>query len=325
MAKKRALIFGVSGQDGAYLAEWLLSKGYQVSGTSRDCAVTGFGNLKRLGILEKVGLHSAVLTDFRSVVQVLRSVKPHEIYNLAGQNSVGLSFSQPVETFESITVGNLNILESMRFMGSGARFYNASSGESFGNTGAGRADEKTAFRPRSPYGVSKAAAFWAACNYRDAYGLFVCSGIMFNHESPLRPERYVTRKIVAAAAQIARGGRRKLKLGNLAIRRDWGWAPEYVQAMWRMLQQPRPRDFVIATGKTHTLQEFVGIVFATFGLDWRRHVTVDRALFRPTEIEGNAGDAGLARRVLGWKATVTMPELAARMARAEFDWQNRHP
>src|SRR4051812_13381673 len=173
MAKKRALIFGVSGQDGAYLADLLLSKGYQVNGTSRDCAVTSFRNLRRLGILEKVRLHSSVLTDFRSVYQVLLAVKPDEIYNLAGQNSVGLSFSQPVETFESITVGNLNILESMRFIGSQARFYNASSGESFGNTGAGRADETTAFRPRSPYGVSKAAAYWAACNYRDAYGLFV--------------------------------------------------------------------------------------------------------------------------------------------------------
>jgi GDPmannose 4,6-dehydratase len=317
MSRKRALIFGISGQDGTYLARLLLKKGYEVNGTSRDCAVTNFSNLKRFGLFEKVRLHSAVLHDFRSVFQVMGAVRPSEIYNLAGQNSVGLSFSQPVETFEGITVGTLNILECMRMLASGARFYNASSGECFGDTGGKAADESTAFRPRSPYGMAKAAAFWTAANYREAYGLYVASGIMFNHESPLRPERYVTRKIASAAARIAKGSGEKLSLGNLDIHRDWGWAPDYVEAMWKMLQVKRPSDFVISTGHTCSLRDFVKAVFDHFNLDWKKHVTVDRRLFRPTDIQRSYGDSSLAAKVLGWKAATTMPKIAKLMAEAE--------
>jgi GDPmannose 4,6-dehydratase len=317
MAKKTALIFGIGGQDGAYLSRFLLSKGYRVHGTSRDKASTSFSNLKRLGLYDKVRLHSAGLIDFRSVYQVLHAVRPQEIYNLAGQSSVGLSFAQPIETFESVTVGAQNVLEAIRFMGGKARLYNASSGECFGDTGNRKADETTAFRPRSPYGVAKAAAFWAVANYRQAYGLHASSGILFNHESPLRPERFVTRKITAAAARIAAGSRELLHLGDIRIKRDWGWAPDYVEAMWAMLQRPRGGDYVLATGRSHSLQEFVAQAFGYFGLDWRRHVKVDRSLFRPDEIRANRGDASKARRELGWRPRVAMPELARLMAEAE--------
>jgi GDPmannose 4,6-dehydratase len=317
MAKRRALIFGISGQDGAYLAQWLLKKGYQVDGTSRDAATADFGRLKSLGLGAQVRLHSVVLSDFRSVHEVLKATRPQEAYNLSGQSSVGLSFSQPMETFESITLGGLNILEALRLIKGRTRFYNASSGDCFGDTGGKKADESAAFRPHSPYGVAKAAAFWAVANYRQAYGLHASSGLLFNHESPLRPERFVTRKVVAAAARIARGSREKLALGDLSIRRDWGWAPDYVQAMWAMLQRPRGGDYVIATGRNHSLQEFVAAAFACFGLDWRAHVKIDRRFFRPDEIRSNCGNAGKARRDLGWKAALDMSGVVERMAEAE--------
>ena len=231
---KKALICGVSGQDGAYLAQLLLNEGYEVWGTSRDAQISSFRNLDVLGIKEQVKLVSMSLTDFRSVLQVLTRSQPDEVYNLAGQTSVGLSFEQPVETLESIATGTLNLLEAIRleairFLGASIRFYNASSSECFGDTGGQAADENTPFRPRSPYAVAKAAAFWEVANYREAYGLFACSGILFNHESPLRPERFVTQKIVASACRIAKGSNEILSLGNIEIRRDWGWgwAPEY--------------------------------------------------------------------------------------------------
>ena len=311
-----ALICGVSGQDGAWLARLLLEKGYRVVGTARDAQISRFGNLERLGIRERVETVSMTLTDFRSVIQTLDRARPDEVYNLAGQSSVGLSFQQPVETLESHATGALNLLEAIRFLNPKIRLYNACSGECFGDTGDAPANEETPFRPRSPYAVAKAAAFWEVANYRDAYGLYACSGILFNHESPLRPERFVTQKIAAAAARIARGEQRRVTLGNLAVARDWGWAPEYVDAMWRMLQQDEPEDFVIATGERHTLEEFAAEAFRTAGLDWREHVEVDRALFRPSEIMSGWGDASRAREKLGWRATVRMPEVAARLVRA---------
>ena len=249
--KKRALISGISGQDGAYLAKLLLDKGYEVFGSSRDAQMANFSNLKRLGIYDHIGFESMALNDFRSVLQTLAKVNPDELYNLAGQSSVGLSFQQPVETLESISVGTLNLLEAIRFIKLPVKFYNACSSECFGDTGGLAAIETTPFKPRSPYAVAKAAAFWELANYREAYGLFACSGILFNHESPLRPERFVTRKIVAAACRIAGGSKEKLRLGNISIARDWGWAPEYVEAMWLMLQQEQPDDYVIATGETN--------------------------------------------------------------------------
>lgn len=316
-APRTALIFGISGQDGSWLAHLLLEKGYTVHGTSRDREASSFGNLRRLGLYERVHLHSAVLTDFRSVVQVVSGTRPDEIYNLAGQSSVGLSFEQPVETLSSLALGTVNILEAIRFLGIGARFYNASSSECFGNTSAGPADESHPFHPRSPYGVGKAAAFWAVANYRESYNLFACSGLLFNHESPLRPARYVTQKIVRGVLDIAQGKAERLRLGQLSVERDWGWAPEYVDAMWRMLNHDTPEDFVIATGEVHSLEEFVAAAFAHVGLDWRRHVEIDPALMRPSDITRSVGNPAKAKRLLGWEAQTRMPELVTRLIAAE--------
>lgn len=312
-----ALICGISGQDGAYLAQHLLSRGYRVVGTSRDAQISGFSNLDRLGIRDKLEVASMAINDFRSVLQVLARVEPSEIYNLAGQSSVGLSFDQPVETMESISIGTLNLLEAIRFLSRDIRLYNASSGECFGETGDVPADEDTPFRPRSPYAVAKAAAFWEVANYREAYGLFACSGILFNHESPLRPERFVTQKIVRAACRIAGGSGERLELGNLDIHRDWGWAPEYVEAMALMLQQPAPRDFVIATGTTHSLEQFVATAFAAVALDWREHVDSNAALRRPTDLRFGRANPARAGRDLAWRATVEMAEVVRRMLAAE--------
>jgi GDPmannose 4,6-dehydratase len=310
---KQALICGISGQDGAYLARLLLDKGYAVCGTSRDGQMSSFRNLVKLGIRDRVTIESMVLTDFRSVLQTITKVRPDEIYNLAGQSSVGLSFNQPVETLESIATGTLNLLEAIRFIGAPTRFYNAGSGECFGDTGDRPADEMSAFRPRSPYAVAKAAAFWEVANYREAYNLYACSGILFNHESPLRPERFVTQKIIAAAKRIAAGDRTPLKLGNLSVQRDWGWAPEYVEAMYLMLQQQQPEDFVIATGVSSTLEEFVSAAFAAVDLDWQQHVEIDRSLFRPTDLSGGLGHPTKARKKLGWQAKYHMPDVVEMM------------
>jgi GDPmannose 4,6-dehydratase len=301
--QKKALICGVSGQDGAYLAGLLLDKGYQVFGTSRDAQTTKFHNLERLGIRDQVTCESMAPNDFRSVLQVLSKIQPDEIYNLSGQSSVGLSFEQPVETMESIAVGTLNLLEGMRFLGSSAKFYNAGSSECFGNTGSKSADENTPFKPRSPYAVAKVAAHGEVSCYREAYGLFACTGILFNHESPLRPERFVTRKIVATACRIAGGSPEMLHLGNIDVVRDWGWAPEYVDAMWRMLQQDNPRDFVIATGESRSLRDFIGQVFGKLNLDWEKYVEFDPRLMRPSDLVEGRANPGLAFECLGWKAT----------------------
>ncbi len=313
----KALIFGISGQDGALLARHLLDRGYEVIGTSRDAQVSSLGNLLRLGVRERVRMASAAINDFRSVLQLLARVDPDEIYNLAGQTSVGLSFELPVETLESIAVGTLNILEALRFLGKPAKFYNAASSECFGESGAHPADEESPFRPRSPYAVAKATAFWEVANYREAYGLFACSGILFNHESPLRPERFVTQKIVAGACRIAaEGGRGKLHLGNLGVERDWGWAEEYVDAMWRMLQQERAEDYVIATGESRPLEDFVAQAFTCVGLDWREHVVSDKALLRPTDLQKGWGNPEKAKRDLGWEATIKMDDVVRRMVEA---------
>jgi GDPmannose 4,6-dehydratase len=312
----RALICGVGGQDGAYLARLLLDKGYEVWGTSRDAQMTEFRNLKVLQLAHRVNLCSMAPTDFRSVLTVLTRSEPDEVYFLAGQSSVGLSFEQPVETLESITVGTLNMLEAIRFLGGKIKLYHASSSECFGDVGQKPANETTSFHPRSPYAVAKASAHWMVANYRDAYGLFACSGILFNHESPLRPARFVTRKIVDSAVRIANGSGEKLNLGRLNIVRDWGWAPEYVDAMWRMLQQNAPADFVIATGVSVSLEDFVSEVFLRLGLDWREHVESDPKLFRPSDIDWSQGDARLAKACLGWEAHTKMPELVKLMVEA---------
>jgi GDPmannose 4,6-dehydratase len=261
--------------------------------------------------------------DFRSVLHVLRRVEPDEIYNLAGQSSVGLSFGQPVETLDSIITGTLNILESMRFLGKPTRYYSAGSGECYGNSGTTGAVEEAPFEPRSPYAVAKAATFWLVANYREAYGLHASTGILFNHESPLRPQRFVTRKIVSAACRIAGGKKEKLTLGNLEIRRDWGWAPEYVDAMWRMVQCEKPDDFIIATGVSNSLEDFVRIAFAQVGLDWREHTVLSDSLRRPTDISDGKGDATKAERLLGWKAKAHMKDVIAMMVKAELEEPER--
>jgi GDPmannose 4,6-dehydratase len=312
MAKK-ALICGISGQDGAYLTRLLLEKGYEVFGTSRDAQVSSFSNLASLGVKGDVQLSSMAVNDFRSVMQTVAKVKPDEIYNLTGQSSVGLSFEQPVETLESICVGTLNLLEAIRFTNLPVRFYNAGSSECFGNTNGIPADESTLFHPRSPYAVAKAAAHWEVVNYREAYGIHACTGILFNHESPLRQERFVTRKIVNAACRIAHGSGEILSLGNTDISRDWGWAPEYVGAMWCMLQRDVPEDYVIATGETNSLRDFVAEAFCRLGLDWSMHVVIDPALMRPSEILVSKADPTKARQDLGWSASYTMKDVVSLM------------
>jgi GDPmannose 4,6-dehydratase len=315
---KTALITGVSGQDGTLLARLLLQKGYRVIGTSRDAQASSFSNLSALGIRGDVELKSMSNTDFRSVLHVVDKVKPDEIYNFAGQSSVGLSFEEPVETLQSNAFGILNLLEVARFLGGNMKIYNASSSECFGDTKGKAANEQALFHPRSPYAVAKATAFWEAVNYREAYGIYVCSGILFNHESPLRPPRFVTRKVVSAACRIAQGSKERLMLGDISIKRDWGWADEYVDAMWRMLQLDLPEDFVIATGHSHSLEEFVAEAFASVDLNWRDHVQTDKQLLRPSDIPENKGDASKAEEKLGWKATVHMKDVVRKMVAVEL-------
>ena len=313
---KTALVCGISGQDGVYLSRLLLEKGYRVHGTSRDPGRAAT-NLARLGIADSVGIHAHAATDYDGLAALIDEIRPDEVYNLAGQSSVALSFEHPFETMDSIATATLHLLEAVRRSGRPIRLFGAGSGECFGDTGGLAVTEETAFRPRSPYAVAKAAAFWHIATYRQAFGVYACTGLLFNHESPLRPERFVTRKIVAAAVRIANGSSEKLRLGNTAVRRDWGWAPEYVDAMWRMLQQATPADYVIATGETHGLDEFVERAFAEVGLDWRDHVEVDAALVRPADVPVGRADPSRAERELGWRATRRFADVVREMVRAE--------
>ncbi len=315
---KTAIIFGVSGQDGTFLAELLVRKNYKVIGISRDAQGSSFFNLQRLGIKDKIEFVSASIHDFRSVLQVVSNYKPDEIYNLAGQSSVGLSFDHPVETFESISIANLNLLEVIRFLDISTKFYNAGSSDCFGNTNGKAVSELDPFMPRSPYGVAKAAAYWQVANYREAYDIFACTGILFNHESYLRPERFVTQKIVKAACRIANGSGKQLLLGNISIERDWGWAPEYVEAMWAMLQQESPDDYIVATGETYSLKDFISAVFQALNLDWKDHVQSDKSLLRPTDIQTIRANPGKAESVLGWKAKYKTNDVARLMVEAEL-------
>ncbi len=309
----KALICGISGQDGTYLAKLLLEKGYEVVGTSRDAMIAPFSSLERLGIKERVKLVSMAINDFRSVLTVIENHRPTEIYNLAGQTSVGLSFEQPVESMESITQGTLNMLEAIRFVDPAILFYNAGSSECYGDTGTEGADEEHPFWPRSPYAVAKASAYWLTRNYRESYDMHASTGILFNHESPLRAERFVTQKIVRAAARIAAGSKEKLTLGNLDIHRDWGWAPDYVEAMWLMLQQDKAEDYVIATGQTCALEDFVSKVFTYFNLSWTQLVATNRELYRPSDIKFSCGNPLKAREKLNWSATYKVDDVVSAM------------
>jgi len=315
--EKKALIIGITGQDGAYLAKHLLEKGYEVMGSSRDVMASSFGNLQSLGIRDKLKLVSVSINDFRSVFNAIQLFNPDEIYNLAGQTSVGLSFDQPVEAIESIAIGTLNILEVIRLQNRPVRFYNAGSSECFGDTGDTAANEHTPFAPRSPYAVAKSTAKWLINSYRESYGLYACTGILFNHESPLRPERFVTQKIIAGAAKIKAGELSKLQLGNLDISRDWGWAPEYVQAMWLMMQLDKPDDFVIATGRKESLKYFVAKAFEYFDLDWQKYIEIEPGFFRPNEIVSSVGNPQKAIEILGWSKPTDIDGVIKMMCAAQ--------
>jgi len=314
---RKALIFGISGQDGSYLAQFLLNKGYVVWGTTRELQ-REHPNLVALGIVDRVTLVACILTDGTSVRQVLDDADPDEIYNLAGQTSVSYSFVQPLETLHSIAHGTLNLLECIRQRGLPCRLFHASSSESFGDHGRTLISETTAFRPKSPYGVAKASAHLQVVCYRESYGLFVSCGILFNHESPLRPKNFVTRKVIAAVGAIALGSSEKLHLGAIDVFRDWGWAPEYVEAMWLILQQPVADDFIIATGETNSLRNFVDTAFNTIGCRSADFLVQDGSLLRPNEIQYNHADTSKISRQLGWSARSKMSDVVRMMLEAEI-------
>lgn len=313
----RALICGITGQDGSYLAKHLLEQGYEVIGTSRDKMAASFNNLKQIGIHEKdLEILSMPTQDYHSVYQVLRTRKPDEVYNLSGQTSVQLSFEQPVEAIGSILIGTLNILESLRILNVETRFYNSGSSECFGDTGNHPANEQTALKPRNPYGVAKSSALLLVKNYRESYNIFACTGILFNHESPIRSERFVTQKIVRAASRIAKGSLEKLELGNIDVYRDWGWAPEYITAMPCMIRSAEPKDYVIATGRTVSLEYFVSQSFAFFGLNWTNHVVYNNALKRSSDIRMISGDPQKIKTDLRWETAKDVDFVIQEMCKA---------
>ena len=314
---RTALITGITGQDGSYLAELLLEKGYRVVGMVRRASTENFERITHLR--ERIELRQADLLDQLSLIDLLRTVQPDEIYNLAAQSFVPTSWQQPVLTAEFDAVGVTRLLEAVRLVASGARFYQASSSEMFGQVRETPQRETTPFYPRSPYGVAKAYGHFITVNYRESYGLYACSGILFNHESPRRGREFVTRKVSDGAARVKLGLAQELRLGNLGARRDWGFAGDYVEAMWRMLQQPKADDYVVATGESHTVRELVEIAFGAVGLDWREWVHEDPALLRPAEVERLVGDASKARRVLGWAPRVSFRELVETMVRADLE------
>lgn len=311
---KRALVLGASGQDGSYLCELLLDKGYETHGTIRRSSSFNTGRIDH--IFDRLQLHYSDSTDGSALGALLTKVKPDEIYALSAQSHVRVSFDIPEYTADSIAMGTLRLLEAARAHCPEARIYNASSSEMFGSTPAPQ-NETTIFHPRSPYGCAKVFAHNICVNYREAYGMHISSGILFNHESPRRGETFVTRKVTKAASRIYRGLQRDVYLGNLDAKRDWGYAKEYVEAMWRMLQQPTPDDFVIATGETHTIRELLTIAFERVGLDWADHVAIDPKYYRPTEVDVLQGDASKAKRVLGWEPKTSFKELVELMVDAE--------
>lgn len=315
---KRALIIGVSGQDGAYLSKLLLAKKYQVWGTSRDIQRADFTKLSKLNVLNQIKLLTLSCDDLSSFLKAIEISTPDEVYYLAGQSSVGLSFEKPAESIQSIVMGTLNLLEACKTVNKEIKIYFAGSSECFGNMGKVKATERTAFKPKSPYAVAKASSYWLVNNYRESYNIKACTGLLFNHESPLRPERFVTQKIISAVKRISKGSNEILELGNLDISRDWGWAPEYVEAMWLMLQQVKLKDYVISTGETNSLKEFVSEAFLFFGLDWRKHVIVNDKFLRPTDIIYNGGNSNKAKTELGWNPKIMMRDAISMMIENKF-------
>ena len=312
----RALITGVTGQDGSYLAELLLDKGYQVAGMVRRSSTVSFERIDHL--MDRVEFVSGDLLDQLSMVEALRSFEPEEVYNLAAQSFVQTSFSQPVLTGETTALGVTRLLDAVRLVDPSIRYYQASSSEMFGKVAEAPQTEATPFHPRSPYGVAKVYGHWITVNYRESYGLHASSGMLFNHESPRRGLEFVTRKISHGAARIALGRESELRLGNLDAKRDWGFAGDYVEAMWRMLQQDEPGDFVVCTGETHSVREFCQVAFGHLGLDWEAHVVVDEEFIRPAEVDLLVGDASRAAKVLGWSPTVDFEGLVTMMVDADM-------
>jgi GDPmannose 4,6-dehydratase len=312
----RALITGVTGQDGSYLADFLLERGYEVFGMVRRTSTINFDRIRHLQ--DRIKIVRGDLLDEVSLISILRENDPDEIYNLAAQSFVPTSFEQPVLTGEFTGLGVTRVLDAIRIVNHAVRFYQASSSEMFGKVRETPQRESTPFYPRSPYGAAKVYAHWMTVNYRESYGLFACSGILFNHESPRRGIEFVTHKITLAAARIKLGLADELRLGNLDAQRDWGYAPDYVRAMWLMLQQDNPDDYVIATGETHTVRQFCQEAFGHLGLDWEKYVLVDPKLYRPAEVDLLVGDYGKAKRVLGWEPAVNFKELVRIMVDADM-------
>jgi GDPmannose 4,6-dehydratase len=319
---KRALITGITGQDGSYLAELLLGKGYEVHGLVRRASTLNRGRIDHLHQDSDLTLHYGDLTDGVSLVNLIHEIEPHEVYNLGAQSHVKVSFEMPEYTASTDAVGTLRLLEAIRAAGIECRFYQASTSEMFGGTPPPQ-NEKTAFYPRSPYGAAKLYSHWVTVNYREAYDLYAVSGILFNHESPRRGESFVTRKITLGVAAIKLGMTNRLELGNLEAVRDWGYAPEYVEGMWRMLQQDEPDDYVLATGVGHTVREFCQAAFAHAGLSWEDHVSYDKQYERPTEVDALIGDPSKAREILGWEADVKADQLARLMVDADIEQMSR--
>jgi len=313
----KALITGITGQDGAYLAEFLLGKGYEVHGMVRRSSTDSFERIAH--VRDRLVLHHADLLDQLSIVSLVQDIRPREIYNLAAQSFVPTSWLQPLLTGEFTALGVTRVLEAVRLVDRNIRFYQASSSEMFGKVREEPQTESTPFWPRSPYGAAKVYGHWITVNYRESYDIFACSGILFNHESPLRGKEFVTRKITDAVARIKLGAQEKLKLGNLDAKRDWGFAGDYVQAMWMMLQQDTPGDYVVATGRAHSVREFVELAFGHVGLDWRKYVETDPDLFRPAEVNVLRGDATKARTVLGWQPKVSFAQLVRMMVDADLE------
>jgi GDPmannose 4,6-dehydratase len=312
--KNKALICGVGGQDGAYLSEFLINKEYTVIGTSRDHLANSFNGLDFVNIKDRVKLISMNPKDFHSVLSAIKLWRPTEIYYFSAQSSVSLSFEQPIDTLESITMGVLNILEACRMVDFPIKFYNASSSECFGNTSGLAANEDTPFNPMSPYAIARSTGHQFVENYRTGYNLYAVNGICFNHESSLRPERFVTQKIISTVNRISLGSKEKLFLGRLDIARDWGWAPEYIVAMWKMLQQEQPKDYIIATGHTRTLEEFIDIAFSIKGLSWKDYVIQKEEFMRPNDLAVSKADPSKIKNDLGWEATIHLEEIITKMS-----------
>jgi GDPmannose 4,6-dehydratase len=321
VSAKKALITGITGQDGSYLAELLLEKGYAVHGLVRRSSSFNTWRIDR--IRDRLDLHYGDLVDQNSLMRTLQLVQPDEVYNLAAQSHVKVSFEMPEYTTDVTAIGVLRVLDAVRELGLRARIYQAGSSEMFGLIHENPQTERTPFHPRSPYGVSKVFGHWMAVNYRESYGLHVSNGILFNHESPRRGENFVTRKITMGLAAIRKGKAKELRLGNLDAQRDWGYAKDYVEAMWLMLQQERPDDYVIATGETHSVREFLEEAFSCAGLDWKEFVKVDSKYFRPAEVDLLLGDASKARKALGWQPRVTFKALVRLMVDADMEGQGR--